>query len=266
MPAVEVMLNTKLISELIEQRRLQRRQGSDGEVARRRLADLRAGPRAPDHRGHVITRDEGLAYADSPTNLMWRLQNDMTPVSRERAEEGRERRPAELHRDHARRAPGRSRRRVAEPAPLLSDARPDDRADVGARLHLAEQLIALPLGHARRRRLPGAHRRAPRAARLRLHDARRSAPPTARVTQPVGAAPRPRGRRQDCSSSPATPTSCRPGRSPPWTQRPVRADAPRRHALRPRRRRHEELDRGDGRRRRGVRRRAPGARRLRSPC
>ena len=29
-----------------------------------------------------ITRDEGLAYADSPTNLMWRLQNDMTPVSR----------------------------------------------------------------------------------------------------------------------------------------------------------------------------------------
>ena len=28
----------------------------------------------------VITRDEGLAYADSPTNLMWRLQNDMTPV------------------------------------------------------------------------------------------------------------------------------------------------------------------------------------------
>jgi twitching motility protein PilU len=31
---------------------------------------------------NVITRDEGLAYADSPTNLMWRLQNDMTPVSR----------------------------------------------------------------------------------------------------------------------------------------------------------------------------------------
>ena len=30
----------------------------------------------------VVTRDEGLAYADSPTNLMWRLQNDMAPVSR----------------------------------------------------------------------------------------------------------------------------------------------------------------------------------------
>ena len=32
----------------------------------------------------MITRDEGLAYADSPTNLLWRLQNDMTPVSRSR--------------------------------------------------------------------------------------------------------------------------------------------------------------------------------------
>jgi twitching motility protein PilU len=30
----------------------------------------------------VITRDEGLAFADSPTNLMWRLQNDMSPISR----------------------------------------------------------------------------------------------------------------------------------------------------------------------------------------
>jgi twitching motility protein PilU len=33
----------------------------------------------------IITRDEGLAYADSPTNLMWRLQNDMTSGSKERA-------------------------------------------------------------------------------------------------------------------------------------------------------------------------------------
>ncbi len=30
----------------------------------------------------TITRDEGLAFADSPTNLLWRLQNDMSPVSR----------------------------------------------------------------------------------------------------------------------------------------------------------------------------------------
>jgi len=30
----------------------------------------------------TISREEGLAFADSPTNLMWRLQNDMSPVSR----------------------------------------------------------------------------------------------------------------------------------------------------------------------------------------
>ena len=30
----------------------------------------------------MITRDEGLAFADSPTNLLWRLQNDMSPQSR----------------------------------------------------------------------------------------------------------------------------------------------------------------------------------------
>ena len=51
-----------------------------------------------------------------------------------------------------------------------------------------------------------------------------------------------------------------------WSQRPVRADPARRHALRPRRRRHEELDRGDGRRRRGVRRRRAGACAAASRC
>ena len=30
----------------------------------------------------MITRDEGLAFADSPTNLMWRLANDLEPTSR----------------------------------------------------------------------------------------------------------------------------------------------------------------------------------------
>ena len=29
-----------------------------------------------------ITREEGLAYADSPTNLLWRLQNETSPISR----------------------------------------------------------------------------------------------------------------------------------------------------------------------------------------
>ena len=29
----------------------------------------------------MIDRKEGLAHADSPTNLMWRLQNDFTRTS-----------------------------------------------------------------------------------------------------------------------------------------------------------------------------------------
>ena len=41
----------------------------------------------------VVSREEGLAFADSPTNLMWRLQNDLTPQTRlipktEEVEEG----------------------------------------------------------------------------------------------------------------------------------------------------------------------------------
>ena len=31
---------------------------------------------------NTVSRDEGMAHADSPTNLLWRLQNDLTPMSR----------------------------------------------------------------------------------------------------------------------------------------------------------------------------------------
>ena len=44
-PAVEVLLNTKLVSEAHRAGRLHRRQGSDGEVDGRRLAELRGGHR-----------------------------------------------------------------------------------------------------------------------------------------------------------------------------------------------------------------------------
>ncbi|TMH33369.1 MAG: PilT/PilU family type 4a pilus ATPase, partial [Betaproteobacteria bacterium] len=69
-PAVEVMLNTKLVSELIEKGDF----NSVREAMEKDLARLIS--------EGTITRDEGLAFADSPTNLMWRLQNDMNPVSR----------------------------------------------------------------------------------------------------------------------------------------------------------------------------------------
>ena len=80
-PAVEVMLNTKLVSELIEQ-------GDFNGVKEAMEKSLAEGSQTFEQdlarliTQGVITRDEGLAYADSPTNLMWRLQNDMSPVSR----------------------------------------------------------------------------------------------------------------------------------------------------------------------------------------
>jgi twitching motility protein PilU len=80
-PAVEVMLNTKLMSELIDQ-------GDFSGVREAMEKSMAEGSQTFEQdlarmiNTDVITRDEGLAYADSPTNLMWRLQNDMTPVSR----------------------------------------------------------------------------------------------------------------------------------------------------------------------------------------
>ena len=80
-PAVEVMLNTKLVSELIEK-------GDFSGVKEAMEKSLAEGSQTFEQdlgrliNTGLITRDEGLAYADSPTNLMWRLQNDVTPVSR----------------------------------------------------------------------------------------------------------------------------------------------------------------------------------------
>ena len=80
-PAVEVMLNTKLVSELIEKgdfsgvkEAMEKSMAEGSQTFEQDLARL--------INTGVIARDEGLAFADSPTNLMWRLQNDMTPLSR----------------------------------------------------------------------------------------------------------------------------------------------------------------------------------------
>jgi len=78
LPAVEVMLNTKLVSELIaaadfpgvkeamEKSLAEGSQTFEEDLARMITEGL-------------ITRDEGLSFADSPTNLMWRLQNEPSP-------------------------------------------------------------------------------------------------------------------------------------------------------------------------------------------
>jgi len=80
-PAVEVMFNSKLVSELIEK-------GDFNAVKEAMEKSLSEGSQTFEQdlarliNTGVITRDEGLLYADSPTNLMWRLQNDMAPTAR----------------------------------------------------------------------------------------------------------------------------------------------------------------------------------------
>ncbi len=76
-PAVEVLLNTKLISELIEK-------GDFSGVKEAMEKSMAEGSQSFEHDiarlivEGVVDRKEGLANADSPTNLMWRLQNDFT--------------------------------------------------------------------------------------------------------------------------------------------------------------------------------------------
>ena len=77
MPAVEVMLNTKLVAELIEK-------GDFSGVREAMEKSMAEGSQTFEEAlAHLILegkidRKEGMAYADSPTNLMWRLQNDFS--------------------------------------------------------------------------------------------------------------------------------------------------------------------------------------------
>ena len=80
-PAVEVMLNTKLVSELIEKGDL----SGVKEAMEKSLAEGSCTFEEDIARlitEGVVSRDEGLSHADSPTNLLWRLQNDTGPISR----------------------------------------------------------------------------------------------------------------------------------------------------------------------------------------
>ena len=77
LPAVEVMLNTKLVADLIEKgdfsgvrEAMEKSMAEGSQTFEEDLARLILENR--------IDRKEGLAFADSPTNLMWRLQNDFS--------------------------------------------------------------------------------------------------------------------------------------------------------------------------------------------
>ncbi|MBG6072824.1 MULTISPECIES: PilT/PilU family type 4a pilus ATPase [unclassified Polaromonas] len=74
-PAVEVMLNTKLVAELIEKgdfsgvkEAMEKSMAEGSQTFEQHIAKLIT--------NGTVTRKEGLANADSPTNLMWRLEND----------------------------------------------------------------------------------------------------------------------------------------------------------------------------------------------
>jgi twitching motility protein PilU len=80
-PAVEVMLNTKLISEFIEKgdfssvkEAMEKSMAEGSQTFEQDIAKLIG--------DGTVTRKEGLIYADSPTNLMWRLENDFAAASK----------------------------------------------------------------------------------------------------------------------------------------------------------------------------------------
>ncbi|MCH8181022.1 MAG: PilT/PilU family type 4a pilus ATPase [Proteobacteria bacterium] len=73
-PAVEVLLNTQLVSEMIER-------GDFSGVKEALEKSMAEGSQSYEQdiarliEEGTVSRDEGLLHADSPTNLMWRLQN-----------------------------------------------------------------------------------------------------------------------------------------------------------------------------------------------
>jgi twitching motility protein PilU len=77
-PALEVLLNTALVAELIEKgdfsavkEAMEKSMAEGSQTFEEDIARL-----VIDER---VSREEGLAQADSPTNLMWRLQNRAAP-------------------------------------------------------------------------------------------------------------------------------------------------------------------------------------------
>ncbi len=77
-PALEVMLNTALVAELIEK-------GDFSAVKEAMEQSMAQGSQTFEEdiarliTDGMVTREEGLSQADSPTNLMWRLQNTDAP-------------------------------------------------------------------------------------------------------------------------------------------------------------------------------------------
>ena len=85
-PAVEIMLNTSLVSEFIAKGdfagvkdAMEKSMAEGGQIFEQDIARLIL--------EGIVDRKEGLANSDSPTNLMWRLQNDFVVRSQPPQEE-----------------------------------------------------------------------------------------------------------------------------------------------------------------------------------
>ena len=77
--AAEILLNTSLVAEMIEQGNI----NGVKEAMEKSLAEGSQSFEVDIARlitEGLVSRDEGMAYADSPTNLLWRLHNDTTPL------------------------------------------------------------------------------------------------------------------------------------------------------------------------------------------
>ena len=81
LPAVEVLQNSELIKKLIEE-------GNVSGIRESMEKSMAEGSQSFEQdlarliNEGLISRDEGLAHADSANNLLWRLQNERSPVSR----------------------------------------------------------------------------------------------------------------------------------------------------------------------------------------
>ena len=80
-PACEILLNSKLVSELIEK-------GDFMGVKDALAQSITEGSQSFEEdiarliRSQRVSREEGLQAADSPTNLLWRLQNEQTATKK----------------------------------------------------------------------------------------------------------------------------------------------------------------------------------------
>ena len=80
LPAVEVLLNTKLVAEMITQGNFSGVRDAMENSMAEGSQTFEAAISALVVQG-LVDRDEGMAHSDSPTNLMWRLQNDFAGAS-----------------------------------------------------------------------------------------------------------------------------------------------------------------------------------------